>query len=46
VGFLQESRNDPCTALAVLGFCVWGANEAGIFVWGAKGELSAEGAKL
>ena len=24
----------------------WGANGAGIFVWGAKGRLSAEGAKL
>src|SRR6218665_1418684 len=33
-------------AVAVLGFCVWGANRAGIFVWGAKGGLSDEGAKL
>src|SRR6218665_2665914 len=32
-------------AVAVLGFCVWGAIGAGIFVWGAKGGLSAEGAK-
>jgi len=32
--------------VAVLGFCVLGANEAGIFVWGAKGGLRAEGAKL
>src|SRR6218665_4036843 len=33
-------------AVAVLGFCVWGANGAGIFVWGVKWGLSAEGAKL
>jgi len=33
-------------AAAVLGFCVWGANWVGIFVPGAKGQLSAEGAKL
>jgi len=33
-------------SVAVLGFCVWGANGADIFVWGAKGELSVEGAKL
>src|SRR6218665_1856162 len=29
-----------------INFCVWGANGAGIFVWGAKWGLSAEGAKL
>ena len=23
--------------MAVLGFCVWGANGAGIFVWGLMG---------
>ena len=33
-------------SVAVLGFWVWGANGAGIFVWGAKWRLSAEGAKL
>ena len=33
-------------SVAVLGFCVWGANGAGIFVWGAKVGLSAEGAKM
>ena len=32
--------------MAVLLFFIWGANGAGIFVWGAKGGLSAEGAKL
>jgi len=38
--------NTVIEAVAVLGFCVWGTNGAGIFVWGAKRRLSAEGAKL
>ena len=32
--------------MAVLGFCVWGANGSGVFAWRAKAGLSAEGAKL
>ena len=32
--------------VAVLGFCAWGANGAGICFGGAKEGLSAEGAKL
>src|SRR6218665_3406694 len=33
-------------SVAVLGFCVWGNNGAGIFVRGANGGLSTKGAKL
>src|SRR6218665_2183995 len=42
----EPGDTDLRVPVAVLGFRVWGANGAGIFVWGAKGELSAEGAKL
>src|SRR6218665_1359630 len=34
------------SAVAALGFCIWGANRAGNFICGANGGLSAEGAKL
>src|SRR6218665_635499 len=31
-------RRNVGKAVAVLGFCVWGANGTGIFVWGANGD--------
>src|SRR6218665_1120841 len=44
-GKSKSPRIDAYASVAVLGFCGWGANGAGIFVWGAKEGLSAEGKK-
>src|SRR6218665_3015512 len=41
-----ERLRNILVAVAVLGFCVWGAKGAGIFVWGAKGGLSAYNRKI
>src|SRR6218665_2584494 len=32
----KQTWNTGKYTVAVLGFCVWGANRVGIFVWGAK----------
>jgi len=47
--FLRGLNNPPkkkSFSVAVVGFCVWGANGVGIFVWGTKWGLSAKGVKL
>ena len=42
----MKQKRQRLDRVAVLGFCVWGDNGAGIFVWGAKEGLGAEGAKM